>query len=87
MFQAPHVRHAKFYEIDILSIQSFLSKVFGNASEDMRVVLTWRKLDRNNPKRNGRWKLRQSSITKLDDDDSLENLDFLDGGSRKDSKG
>ncbi|XP_066925342.1 dentin sialophosphoprotein-like [Clytia hemisphaerica] len=62
-------------------------EVFGNASEDMRVVLTWRKLDRNNPKRNGRWKLRQSSITKLDDDDSLENLDFLDVGSRKDSKG
>ena len=50
-------------------------EVFGNASEDMRVVLTWRKLDKNQPGGTSqRWKLRKSSVEGLDENGNEEDI-------------
>ena len=49
--------------------------MFGNASEDMRVVLTWRKLDKNQPGGTSqRWKLRKSSVEGLDENGNEEDI-------------
>ena len=49
-------------------------EVFGNAKEDMRVVLTWRKFDKNQPGGTSqRWKLRKSSVEGLDENGNAMN--------------
>jgi len=79
---------------DISSQESHLLEweVFGNAAEDMRVVLTWRKLvdiksTINKRPPFGKWKLRQSSINEEEtDQESPTDMEDLPMAQNKDGE-